>query len=63
MRVNGWVSVDEAAQITNRTKKTIYKWIRDGEIRTMRPMRTLWVNLTDLRHAEKKLPGRPRKNG
>ena len=63
MRVNGWVSVAEAAKITGRTKKTIYQWVSDGDVRTMRPMRALWLNLSDIRRAEKKRPGRPRKNG
>lgn len=61
MRVNGWVTVDEALEITGRGKTTVYKWVREGEVRTMRPKRALWLNLSDLRRAETKLPGRPRK--
>ncbi|MTE24842.1 helix-turn-helix domain-containing protein [Microbacterium sp. ZXX196] len=63
MRVNGWVTVSEAAKITKRTRKTIYQWVRDGKVATMRPGRALWLKLSDVRHAEKALPGRPRKNG
>lgn len=64
MRVNDWVSVAEAAKVTGRTKKTVYQWIRGGKVRTMRPMRELWVNLADIRSVEKAAtPGRPRKNG
>lgn len=63
MRVEDWVTVPEAAKMTGRTTKTIYQWVSDGDVRTMRPMRALWLNVSDLRHAEKKRPGRPRKNG
>lgn len=61
MRVNDWVTVDEAMQITGRGRTAIYKWVRDGKVRTIRPKRALWLNLSDLRKAETRLPGRPRK--
>lgn len=61
MRVSGWVTVDEAMEITGRGKTSIYNWVRDGKVRTIRPKRALWLNLSDVRKAEAILPGRPPK--
>ncbi|WP_373286278.1 helix-turn-helix domain-containing protein [Microbacterium nanhaiense] len=58
------MSIAEAAKATGRTKKTVYQWIREGKVRTMRPMRALWVNLSDIRAVEETTTlGRPRKKG
>lgn len=57
-----WVSVAEAARRSRRSKRTVYEWIAEGAVKTMRPARLLWVYLPDvLRMEASKKPGRPRK--
>lgn len=59
--LDDWVQLDEAVTIAGRSEKTIYRWARQGKVRTLRPGDVLWFNLADLRKAKRHLPGRPRK--
>lgn len=43
-----WIPADEAPERINRSRRTIYRWIADGQIRTLRPGRSLWLNVPDL---------------
>jgi hypothetical protein len=50
----------QALERIPRTERTIYRWVRDGRVRTMQPLRVVWLNLTDLLKAESEArPGRP----
>lgn len=63
MTRDDWVTVDQAAERVGRSRSTVYRWIGEGTVRTMRPMRTLWVNVPDLLVAERDATsriGRPR---
>lgn len=45
-----------------RSRGTIYRWVREGKIQTMQPMRAVYLNVEDLLRAEASMkPGRPRK--
>ena len=59
--LDDWVQLDEAVKIAGRSVHTIYRWARDGVVRTVRPGDVFWYNVRDLRNASKKSPGRPRK--
>jgi excisionase family DNA binding protein len=57
-----WVTVRQAEERVHRSRRTIYQWVQDGKIRTMRPMRALWLNVEDLLRVEAETrPGRPRR--
>lgn len=55
-----WTQLDEAMKITGRSKFTIYRWVRQGIVRAVRPADVLWFNIADLRTAKRNTPGRPR---
>jgi excisionase family DNA binding protein len=48
-----WVVMSDAPERIGRNRSTIYKWVKAGKIRTMRPGRALWLYLPDLLSAEK----------
>jgi hypothetical protein len=57
-----WVTIKQAMARVRRSRSTIYQWIDGGKVRTMRPLRVLWVNLPDLLSADATTkPGRPKK--
>jgi predicted site-specific integrase-resolvase len=54
------LTVAEAAQITGKSKRTIYAWIQRGELKPIRS----YIDLDDLLETERKMSdrrGRPRK--
>ena len=56
-----WVTIKQAMERVGRSRSTIYNWIRGGSVRTMRPLRVLWIYLPDVIRAEAQMkPGRPR---
>lgn len=57
---NKILTIDEAAVVTGRSKRTIYTWIQRGELTPIRS----YIDLNDLLEAERKMAerrGRPRK--
>lgn len=48
-----WILAQDAPARVNRGRSTIYKWVKAGRIRTMRPGRALWLYLPDLLKADK----------
>ena len=56
-----WVLAKSAPGILMRPKSTVYRWVEDGKVRTMRPMHELWLYMPDLRSVDKDTPRRRRK--
>ena len=57
-----WVTIKQAMARVGRSRSTIYQWIETGKVRTMRPLRVVWVNLPDLLTADATTrPGRPKR--
>ncbi len=54
----GWIMMKEAPAFLNRPQRTVYKWVADQEVRTMRPLHERWLNLDDLRRMDAKTPRR-----
>ncbi len=48
MNRDDWLSLSEACEFTGRARRTIYRWLSEGRIRTIRPSRTLYLNRDDL---------------
>lgn len=48
-----WILTTDAPARVNRSKRTIYRWIDEGRVRTWRPGRKLWLNLPDLLDCER----------
>lgn len=48
-----WILATEAPARVGRARSTIYKWVKAGRIRTMRPARVLWLYLPDLLRADR----------
>lgn len=58
-----WVTVDEAAELTGRTPKAIYQWVREGLVECHRPGDVMWLELADvMKVSARKRRGRPRKD-
>lgn len=58
-----WVTMEQALERVQRSRSTVYQWVQDGRVSTMRPGRVLWLNLPDLIRAEfATRPGRPKRN-
>lgn len=51
--VEDWIQVHKAPERVGRSKRTVYRWIKDGRVRTIRPLRVLWLNLEDLLRVER----------
>ena len=54
MTTNEYRRVKEAAALTSNNPKTIYKWIKDGRVRTKHDGRTLLVRLDDIQAARRR---------
>ena len=53
-----WISIDEAEELVGRARRTIYRWVRDGKVRTMRPRVHRYFNRADLIATERDTLGR-----
>lgn len=47
-----WITVAGACKRFGRAARTIYEWIAEGNIDTIRPARTMWVNVQQLAEKE-----------
>lgn len=59
--MNQWILAKEAPAYFNRPKRTVYRWIEDKKVRTMRPLHETWAFLPDLARADRETPRRRRK--
>lgn len=57
MSRNDWLTIDDAEQAVGRSRKTIYRWVRDGKVRTIRPWRVRYFNRADLITVERDTRG------
>lgn len=51
-QVDQWVMMKRAPEKVGCARSTIYKWVKEGKVRSMRPGRELWLYLPDLLKAE-----------
>lgn len=61
LQANDWILLEEAPLRVDRSRSTIYRWILEGRVRTIRPKRKLWLFIPDLLQAEKDTTERVRK--
>lgn len=47
-----WIRAKEAPKRIHRSRRTIYRWIAEGRVRSLRPSRDLWVSVPDLLRAD-----------
>jgi hypothetical protein len=47
-----WVTIEQAMDRLHKSRSTIYLWVRQGRVQTMRPLRMLWLHMPDLLNAE-----------
>ena len=58
--LDDWVQLDDAMRITGKSKPTVYRWVAEDKVRTVKPGLVTWFNLSDLRAAKKSTRrGRP----
>ena len=55
-----WILLADAPERIGRSRSTVYRWIDEGRIRTMRPLAKLWVSVPDLIQADKETIRRTR---
>jgi len=55
-----WILMTEAPERIGRSRRTIYRWIDEGRVRTMRPLTKLWLNVPDLVEADRETIRRTR---
>lgn len=53
MTSSDWILASDAPARVNRSRATVYAWLAEGNIRTWRPGRKLWVNIPDLLEVER----------
>lgn len=46
-----WVQLDEAVTISGRSKPTLYRWIKNGRVRSLKPWSVIWIHKGDLKEA------------
>lgn len=51
-RLDQWIMMKSAPEKIGCARSTIYKWVKQGKVRSMRPGKELWLYLPDLRKAE-----------
>lgn len=49
--------IGKAPERVNRSKATIYRWVKEGRVTTIRPLRALWLSVPDLLKAERDTRG------
>ena len=47
-----WIKREDAPAAYGRTERTIRQWVKDGKVRTMRPMFQLYLYRPDLAKCE-----------
>jgi excisionase family DNA binding protein len=58
--MNGWITVEQAAILVGRTRATVYVWIKQGRLPTVRPDRITMVRRRDVVQLEAVIKmGRP----
>ena len=49
-----WCTAEEAAAMVDRSVYTIYRWVRDGEVKAIKPRRTRLLLIADVLKTEAK---------
>ena len=49
-----WIRASKAPERYNRPERTISKWVKNGEIRKMRPLQETWLFMPDLERMDEK---------
>lgn len=57
MSSSDWIRIADAEELVGRSRRTIYRWVRDGRVRTLRPRRYKYFNQADLIAAEAETRG------
>lgn len=52
MKDKPWLTIQEAQQRVHRSRATIYRWVKEGRVRTWRPLMKQLLNTEDLLQAE-----------
>lgn len=47
-----WIMMKDAHEKVGCARSTIYKWVKGGKVRSMRPGKELWLYIPDLLKAE-----------
>lgn len=55
---NPWVDLQEAIVRVRRSRRTIYRWVAEGRVRTWRPMVKQLFHMGDLLKAERDTGGK-----
>jgi excisionase family DNA binding protein len=55
MASKDWILAEDAAELTGRSVHTIYRWVREGYVRTMRPYRLRFLNRADVMKTERQM--------
>lgn len=51
-KLEDWVRAPVAHEIVKRSRRTVYRWIATGRVRTMQPGTVTWVYVPDLLEVE-----------
>ncbi len=51
-QLDKWIMMKRAPEAIGCARSTIYKWVKEGKVRSMRPGKELWLYLPDLKKAE-----------
>ena len=55
-----WVIAKDAPAMLSRPRATVYRWVEQGHVRTMRPLHEMWLYVPDLMDMDVKTPRRRR---
>lgn len=47
-----WIMMKDAHEKVGCARSTIYKWVKAGKVRSLRPGKELWLYIPDLMKAE-----------
>ena len=53
-----WLPLADAEELVGRSRDAIYRWVREGKVRTIRPLRRRYFNRQDLINTERDTGGR-----
>ena len=57
MNSNDWLQLADAEELVGRARRTIYRWVRENRVRTIRPYRHRYFNRQDLIDTERDTRG------
>ncbi|UOR02086.1 hypothetical protein MUN77_01765 [Leucobacter allii] len=62
MTSEAWITLAAASSYYDRPERTLYKWLKDGEVRKLRPLHETWLYRPDVERMDQKTQRRKKRS-